>query len=374
MKLLLLTNMPSYHQMDLARALASELGDDQFRLVFHHPTSDERREMGWQDQYQAPWLIRFWESAAARQETEAWIESADVVVQGRFPLEYIRDRVAKGKLTFCYQERFWKRRFSWLKVLLRLPRIYSRYWSLNRPNYHLLGAGAYVAPELQQLGVFRGRSWKYGYFIDGESTPPKRLPDGVLRLLWCARFSALKQPLRALEIVAGLHKAGHAAHLTMVGDGELRTECEQWAAERLPEGAVFFAGWQDEAQVQTAMQTADALLMTSTHREGWALVVNEAMRQGCAIIAHRAIGSAPWLVRDGETGLLYDDTELQSLIQILSGLSTQMVQEMGEAGRLLHQQQWSAQSAAKRLVCLSQLLLSGDDASELFQDGPCSAA
>lgn len=376
MRLLLLTNMPSYHQMQLAKSLAVELGSDNFRLVFHKPTSEDRREMGWDDHYQAPYLIRYWESAQAQQQTLQWIESADVVVQGRFPLKLLRRRIAAGKLTFCYQERFWKRQFSYVRLIGRLPRLCRDYWSVNRSNYHLLAAGAYVAPDLNSLGLFRQRSWKYGYFIEPASPLRQDTAGTTLKLLWCARFSSVKQPLLALEIMRGLQDNNLDCQLTMIGDGELRPDIEAQIVEIGLEDHVRLAGWQSGAEVADAMQAADALLMTSDYGEGWALVINEAIAQGCAVIATRTIGSAPWLVKHGETGLMFDSYNIDQLLTQLRELGRGGLLAMGQRGQDFHRHNWCAQVAAHRLVQLSQRLIRGDAeaAEQLYADGPCSPA
>ena len=47
MKVLFLTNLASYHQMDFARAMVELPGVDDFRIVFQKPIYEERVEMGW---------------------------------------------------------------------------------------------------------------------------------------------------------------------------------------------------------------------------------------------------------------------------------------------------------------------------------------
>lgn len=376
MRLLLLTNMPSYHQVQLGAAFATALGEDNFRLVFHKPTSIDREEMGWADHYRANYILRYWESEEAQHQTRQWIEAADVVVQGRFPVNFLRRRIADGKLTYCYQERFWKRKFSALRLLGRLPRLCRDYWSVNRNNYHLLAAGAYVASDLNPLGLFRHRSWKYGYFINPPRAAARDAASSTISLLWCARFSAVKQPRLALEIMRGLMDEDVDCHLTMIGDGELKSATAGQIAALGLEEHVQLAGWQSETQVAKAMQVADALLMTSDFGEGWALVVNEAMANGCAVVATRTVGSAPWLIRHRKTGLLFDRHSVGELITQLQEQGRSGMLAMGERARAYHQQTWCAQVAAQRLVHLSGRLLQGDDgaAAQLYADGPCSPA
>ncbi len=371
MRLVLLTNMPSPHQADLAAELAHELGDANFRLVFADPTSEARQEMGWQDKFNAPYILRFWD-AKQRDEVLRWIDSADVVIQGRFPIKYLRQRIRNGGLTFAYQERFWKRSFNWLKVIARIPRIYDRYWSVMRPNYHLLAAGAYVAPDLSPLGCFKERAWKFGYFL-APSSPPTKTSSTKLQILWCARFSKVKRAGDAIRIARALKLSGLEFELTMVGDGELRTQVEEEAVDL--QEMIRFTGWQTAQEVEAHMLNAHILLMTSGFGEGWAMVINEAQSRGCMVVANKEVGAAPWLIDDGVSGLLYAQDELDQLTRRLANLNLQKIELMGErAQRSI--QTWSADVAAQRLCELSRALLRGEHAhaKNLFDEGPCSSA
>ena len=376
MKLVLLTNMPSLHQVQLGNHLAATLGVDHFRLVFAAPTSEDREEMGWADQFNAPYILRYWQGEQAKNEVKEWISNADVVVQGRFPMHLVAERIKRGRLTFAYQERFWKRSFNWARMVARLPRIYRRYWSVMRPNYHLLAAGAYVASDLSKIGCFKNRAWKYGYFIDPSAgSDTVHTNDGAtLRLLWCARFSKVKQAEDAISLMRQLVARNMDCHLTMVGDGELRAEMQALARDL--GNLITFTGWQSSDQVAEHMHQADLFLMTSGFGEGWAMVINEAQNAECMVVANQEVGAAPWLIQHGENGLLYDQADLGALADEIAGLTPKAAQKLGLAGQQSHRETWSAPVAAARLVALSQCLLSDrpEPAFELYADGPCSVA
>jgi len=161
MKFIFLTNQASYYQMHFARAMVAELGEDNFRIAFKHDTSADRTEMGWKDEYSERYVLRFYE-ADSKAECLKWVDQADVVIQGRFPIKYLRNRIKDGKLTFAAQERLWKKPPSWTRKISRLAHLFKNYYSVNKPNYHLLAIGAYAARDLNNLGVFINRSWRYG--------------------------------------------------------------------------------------------------------------------------------------------------------------------------------------------------------------------
>ena len=217
--------MPAYHQIQLAEQLNNLLGENNFRLSIFAPLNDERKQMRWHDSYQSTYLLRFSEREEDRVTTQEWIKSADIVIHGRFPIRYVKPRIKAGKLTFAYQERFWKKPKSVKRIISRAAHLYRNYYSVNKPNYHLLAAGSFAAKDLNSMGLFKNRSWRFGYFID--SLPPTEKPSGKLKLIWCGRMIALKQPEVALDIAKTLTDAGIEHELTMVGGGELLASIKQ---------------------------------------------------------------------------------------------------------------------------------------------------
>lgn len=373
MKAIFLTNQASYHQMHFAREMVQELGEDQFRIAFLKDTSAARAEMGWSDDYSEPYILRWSESDSQRQECQEWIDSSCAVIQGRFPIKHVRKRIKRGKLTFACQERLWKKPPSWLRLISRSAHLYKNYYSVNRNNYHFLAIGRYAAQDLNELGLFKNRSWKFGYFIDCPEYQ-KRTASPVLKLLWCARFSPVKQPEVALRILAQLNELGIDADLTMVGDGELKQTIEAKATEMGVRQLVSFTGWQSQQSVFDFMKQSDVFLMTSHHGEGWGLVVNEALSHGCAVMANEQLGSAQWLIRHRETGLLYNDDNIDEQVSFLASLSTDQIRQLGWAANQDMQEAWSAKAAARQTVRLiDQLLHNQADEARLNQsDGVCS--
>jgi glycosyltransferase involved in cell wall biosynthesis len=367
MKVLFLTNQASYHQMHFARAMAAELGEANFRIVFQKPTSAARAEMGWKDEYTEPYILRFWQSEA---EVAAWIDQAGVVIQGRFPIKYIKQRIKAGKLTFACQERLWKKRPTLGRKLSRLGHFYKNYISVNKPNYHFLAIGGYAAQDLNQLGFFKGRSWQFGYFIDAPEYLPRPERESV-ELLWCARLSEVKQPSKALDILVGLQHRGIKAKLTMLGDGVLRGSLEAEIKARSLSDLVCLTGWQTQDQVRAHMAQADLFLMTSHHGEGWGLVINEALSYGCGVVADQELGSAIWLVEPGVSGVLYSEQNLNTKLDELAKIGRQGILAMGKVGNLAMHEMWSSKVAAKRTIALSKSLIDSDAATakRLFVEG-----
>lgn len=88
----------------------------------------------------------------------------------------------------------------------------------------------------------------------------------------------------------------------MVGDGDLRRECQRFAASRgLP---VTFTGFLNQGEISAAYAAADCLVLPSDG-ETWGLVVNEAMACELPAIVSVSCGCSVDLIIEGKTGFLY---------------------------------------------------------------------
>ena len=128
--------------------------------------------------------------------------------------------------------------------------------------------------------------------------------------------------------------------------------------------------------VRTHMENADIYLFTSDFNEGWGAVLNESMNSGCAVVASHAIGSVPFLVQDGENGLVYQNGSQEHLEQQVKKLLDDIVlrKRLGEKAYETITTLWSADVAAYRIIELSNRILNGDKPFAVHDSGPCSRA
>lgn len=376
MKLLFLTNIASYNQMELADQLQARLGNN-FRTALISPLTDDRKEMKWQDHYQQAYLIRAYDSPQAKTQMHNWIENADVVIYGRVPIGLVRKRIKNKQLTLAYQERLWKRGKTWRRLLFRLPSLYRQYWSLNKANHHFLAAGSYAASDMRGLAMFENRMWKFGYFVKTKPyCKPEKPASEMIEMLWCGRMIPLKNPDFALHVATRMTQSKLNFRLTMIGAGQLYERIQAQLKTDKLQDRVKLVGWQDGQSVNALMQSADVLLMTSDQQEGWGVVINEALNNGCMVFSNHAAGAARWLINEGKTGLIYDRSSANQKIDQLIKLcrQTTALTEWGRAGHTLHASHWSAEVAAQRLLNLCDALLNNQNADSLYHSGCCSKA
>jgi len=105
-------------------------------------------------------------------------------------------------------------------------------------------------------------------------------------------------------------------------------------------------------------------------------VLNEAMNSGCAVVASHAIGSVPFLMKDGENGLIYESGNVDMLYEKVKYLLDKPEEQirLGTAAYHTIADLWNAEVAAERFVELSKHILAGEKHPDLYKDGPCSKA
>lgn len=155
---------------------------------------------------------------------------------------------------------------------------------------------------------------------------------GIPRVICVGRLSPEKGHIGLFEAMQRLAARGTPLHLTLVGDGPMRAQLEQAAAQMNLADRTEFLGARDEPATLAAIAQADMLVLPS-FMEGLPIVLMEAMALHVPVIASRVAG-IPELVIDGETGLLFDPANWDGLADALARLvaNPQLRRDLAEAG------------------------------------------
>ena len=370
------SNYLTHHQIPFCDALCGADGVT-FHFVSTMRMEEERASGGWKLDKEYEYEIKAYELPENKEKALLLAKTSDVMIIGSAPEEYVRFRMkyAQSKLTFRYSERLYKtgrwRAISPKAFLLRMQ-TYFRYF--GKPLY-LLCAGAYTAGDFAMLGSYLGRCYQWGYFpevkeyenIDALIAKKKKGS-----ILWAARMIDWKHPEAALQVAERLRDEGYDFHLTMLGDGPLLKEIEEQIQKKSLEEYVTLTGAVPAGQVRTYMEESEIFLFTSDHGEGWGAVLNESMNSGCAVIANKAIGSVPYLIKNKENGFVY--RRFEELFEEVKYLfdHPKARKKFGAAAYETLKKDWNPATAAERFVALSEKLLKKE--KFFFENGPCSKA
>ncbi|WP_371227815.1 glycosyltransferase [Roseovarius sp. 2305UL8-3] len=163
---------------------------------------------------------------------------------------------------------------------------------------------------------------------------PTPVPNGPPRLVSIGRFSEQKGQLVLIEAMAQIAKVHPEAHLTLIGDGEMRPLIEAAITRANLDDHITLTGWLDESGIREELSLAQALIMPS-FAEGLPMVIMEAMAAGRPVIA-TTIAGIPELVRPGKTGWLVPAGDADALVEAVDNLAatdTTILTQMGREGR-----------------------------------------
>ena len=118
------------------------------------------------------------------------------------------------------------------------------------------------------------------------------------------------------------------------------------------------------------MNQADVYVLSSSGTEGWGVVVNEAMAEGCAIIGSNQAGSIKTMIKDKVNGLvLYrndvDEIEEKLLYLIDNPIELKRLKYMS----LDSIQEWSPENVCSRFVQVVDAIIN-NKLFDLYREGP----
>ena len=386
MKVTFYSNFLNPHQLPFSLAM-DKLTNGNYTFVATTPISQERLDMGFHDMNkQYPFVLTTYDNRENEQEALALALESDVVITGSAPEMYTKLRIERGKLTFRYSERIYKEglyRALRPRTIVSMLRHHTKY--CNKPLY-MLCASAYTAFDFSLAGAYIGKTFKWGYFPevkhqDTDALMARKRAAGAQHtpscpsILWVGRLIGWKHPDASILLAEHLKRSGFDFDLKIIGNGMMEAQLQQMIHEKHLENCVHMLGAMSPEEVREHMEDADIFLFTSDFNEGWGAVLNESMNSGCAVVASHAIGSVPFLIQDGQNGLIYRNGDLDSLYEHVERLirEPELREKIGLNAYQTLVDQWNAEVAAERFLKLAQALLDRKS-PELFEEGPCSRA
>ena len=359
------SNFLNDHQLPFCQAMIDEIGADNFRFVAFRKIDPERVAMGFVDMNEIyPFVVKAYNGGDSLAEAYNLMLSSDVVIIGSENGMPVDKRIKEGKLTFRYNERLLKRG-DWLLLDPRVQKsIYNRFVKYRASKYplYVLCASAYTARDLSLCGFPKTKCLKWGYFpklkvydnverlIEEKSTRLKHQED--VSILWVGRLIGLKHPEVAIEIAQRLKKDGINFHLSIVGTGSLFNVLESQIKSKGLLNCVTMHGAIPPTEVRKLMEESTHFIFTSDKREGWGAVLNEALNSACVVYANDAIGSVPFMLKDGINGFTYHKGNIDELYSKLLKVvnDKELKHRISLSAYSSMNDYWNAQVAAKRLL------------------------
>lgn len=376
MKLVFYSNFLNHHQLMISDELYKFLGDS---FVFVSTKMAKVNSLKGGEDYSLirKYCIRVYDSGDLENLALELARSADVCIFGADSLKYAIERAKYSKgLTFEVAERWLKRGVLNLCSPRLLRWLFTYHFIFPDKNWYKLCANSYTSQDDEKLLAYKNKHYKWGYFVSPKlNNVVKHSEDNLsVRILWCARFLRLKHPELVICLAARLKKEGYKILIDMLGDGEIKEEMCAFADKLCVSDIVRFHGSVSNDDVNKKMAESNIFLFTSDKREGWGVVMNEAMNNECCVVASDAIGSTHFLVNDGETGVIFKSCNIESLYEKVKWLLDNPEERIriAKKGYKSITEIWSPHNAVKNLLALIDDLKNGQETS--ITVGPCSKA
>lgn len=375
-KIVFVSNYFNHHQKYLSKELF-KLTNGSYCFIETEPIEEERLKMGWGENEPPDYVKQSYLSDKKLRECRDIIDNADCVITGSAPEFLLDNRKKLGKLIFRYSERLLKKGFEPLKYLLRYLRFHKN--SPKNANIYLLCASAYTAADYAKFGLFKNKTFKWGYFPetkrheDINALINSKKKDSIL---WAGRFIDWKHPDTVVRIAKRLKENGYAFEMNIIGTGTMEQKLKNMISDYKLENEVHMLSSMKPERVRKYMEKSQIYLFTSDRNEGWGAVLNESMNSACAVVASHAIGSVPFLLKNGKNGLIYKDGNEEDLYKKVKLLldKPDLCRQYAANAYSTMINEWNAETAAKRFIELAESILSGNKRPDLFNDGPCSKA
>lgn len=282
----------SPHKSAFIHAVAEQLGPHvQVSCVAHEGIPDERRALGWNDGAAGRSLTIV---APTDEQIVAIVRRSGTACLHVFAgfrwfhtLTTALGLVRRDGLPFAIMSE--PRDSAGLAGAVRFVQSWATEGSLRRHAQFVLAIGRHGPTWFRSVGYPRDRIFPFAYFLPsppGEAdTPPPSVP---LRVAYVGRLTGKKGVRYLLPAIKALARP---THLTLIGDGELRSDLTRQATESGVEAE--FCGVLPIDQVQQRMYQIDVLVLPSLCKDdGWGAVVSEALMAGAAVVVSHCAGAS----------------------------------------------------------------------------------
>lgn len=377
MKLVFYSLVLNHHQASVADEFYKLLGED-YAFVETARCMDNKGAI--EDYSTRPYLVRSWESKKVYEKAMSLALNAEVCVfSGYEALPFEKERLKKGLFSFDMGERMLKR--GWLnlispKIIKMVMAYHLGGWS-KKPLYKLC-CSAFAASDQYKLKTFEGKCYKWGYFTEVKEFKNNMInlksSNDSICIMWCARFVNWKHPELPVKLARKLKDKGYKFQIKMAGGGALFQKTRRLISKLDVGNCVSLIGNMSNEEILDLMQHSQIFIFTSDKNEGWGAVANEAMSNGCVLVASDTIGSSPYLIKEGATGFSFTSCDVDSMTEKVKWL-IEYPHKMQEMQRNAYQQMkdiWNPKHAAMNLLTLIKDIQNEQISS--IQEGPCSKA
>ena len=223
----------------------------------------------------------------------------------------------------------------------------------------------YWKKKLVNLGCASSKIEVHRMGIDLDKFPfvPRKKDSSITKLLTVARLVEKKGLEYSIRAIAKIKNKFPNLEYKIAGDGPLRGKLQELIQKLNLQDTIFLLGPVDQSEVRKLMLDSHIFILPSIttrsgDKEGIPVVLMEAQAMGLPVIStwHSGI---PELVRDGKSGFLVPEKNVEALVNRLEYLiqHPEIWPSMGFQGRKMVEENYDLKKLTNRLIHIYKRLL-----------------
>lgn len=378
MKITFYSNFLTHHQLPFCLEMYKKYGED-FKFVSMEKINQERISLGYKDMdNDYPFVLKAYESKEKYNEATKLAVDSDIVIAGSTPTDdYIKERLKQDKITFRYYARIFYNGVLSIFDFENSKKVYDRHLKYKKnKNLYLLCASSYGPNDFNELGMYKNKCFKWGYFpetkIYNVEDLLKQKENEKIEIIWVGRFIKEKHPKYVVKLAQKLKEKNYNFEIKMIGNGELLEKTKSQIEKYNLTNQIKLVGAVKSDKVRSYMEKANIFICTSDKNERWGVVLNEAMNSGCTVIAYKGIGGVPFLIKNNENGLAYTslDDFYKKTMKVMDDKALR--EKLSKNAYKTISEVWTAKVAVQNFEKLVKSIIDGKP--NPVKEGPASTA
>lgn len=378
MKITFYSNFLTHHQLPFCLEMYKKYGKD-FKFVSMEKINQERISLGYKDMdNDYPFVLKAYESKEKYNEATKLAVDSDIVIAGSTPTDdYIKERLKQDKITFRYYARIFYNGVLSIFDFENSKKVYDRHLKYKKnKNLYLLCASSYGPNDFNELGMYKNKCFKWGYFPETKTYNVedllKQKENEKIEIIWVGRFIKEKHPEYVVKLAQKLKEKNYNFEIKMIGNGELLEKTKSQIEKYNLTNRIKLVGAVKSDKVRSYMEKANIFICTSDKNERWGVVLNEAMNSGCAVIAYKGIGGVPFLIKNNENGLAYTslDDFYKKTMKVMDDKALR--EKLSKNAYKTISEVWTAKVAVQNFEKLVKSIIDGKP--NPVKEGPASTA
>lgn len=378
MKITFYSNFLTHHQLPFCLEMYKKYGED-FKFVSMEKINQERISLGYKDMdNDYPFVLKAYESKEKYNEATKLAVDSDIVIAGSTPTDdYIKERLKQDKITFRYYTRIFYNGVLSIFDFENSKKVYDRHLKYKKnKNLYLLCASSYGPNDFNELGMYKNKCFKWGYFpetkIYNVEDLLKQKENEKIEIIWVGRFIKEKHPEYVVKLAQKLKEKNYNFEIKMIGNGELLEKTKSQIEKYNLTNQIKLVGAVKSDKVRLYMEKANIFICISDKNERWGVVLNEAMNSGCTVIAYKGIGGVPFLIKNNENGLAYTslDDFYKKTMKVMDDKALR--EKLSKNAYKTISEVWTAKVAVQNFEKLVKSIIDGKP--NPVKEGPASTA